>query len=260
MPAGMTEQTHPGELHRRRSHVDASTAYQQQIYQPASGTFGPGPILLTVQIPKVTTRSTSLRPGDQPVGPATLQRQRLRAGQQQILYSARGGLISADNSGTALQLPSTSYKLTTTATTKTATTATKTAAAPPVVTAATKVASAATIAATMMRSSRRYGQRSDSLTSVRGVRKRNPWCVARTGRRAGHTFPVARFRVQHTISRVTVRFTHPTVYGRSPALRFFTASVLDDGGSCRANARNSSACFVREPSNSSTFSGLAERG
>ena len=48
---GNERPAHPGELHRAGPTFSDSTAYQQVIYQQATGTFAPGTHSLTVQIP-----------------------------------------------------------------------------------------------------------------------------------------------------------------------------------------------------------------
>ena len=68
----------------------AAHASQQQIFDLATGTYGPGTYSVTVQLPNSYYQvDFRLRPGDRPPG----------AGRKQHLLSAQGRLISADNDG-----------------------------------------------------------------------------------------------------------------------------------------------------------------
>jgi hypothetical protein len=101
VPAGMSDQltlvsyTAPGPTYV------ASTAYQQQIYQQATGTFAPGgPYTLTVQIPNGNYQIDFVcGPAINQLGPPLYNGNPYGPDSSNIYYSAEGRLISADNSG-----------------------------------------------------------------------------------------------------------------------------------------------------------------
>jgi hypothetical protein len=101
VPAGMSEQLTLVSYTAPAPTYDASTAYQQQIYQQATGTFAPGgPYTLTVQIPNGNYQIDCVcGPAINQLGPPLYNGNPYGPDSSNIYYSAEGRLISADNSG-----------------------------------------------------------------------------------------------------------------------------------------------------------------
>jgi hypothetical protein len=101
VPAGTSEQITLVSYNAPTPTFNSSNAYQQTIYQQASGTFGPGTHTLTVKIPNNDYQiDFACGAAISELGAPTYNGNPYGPDSSNIFYSAQSRLISADNGGT----------------------------------------------------------------------------------------------------------------------------------------------------------------